>query len=111
MTPTQKTLKWLRASGWLAEVVERWNHFARRRQDLFGFVDIVAVRENVTWLVQCTSQAGVSARKRKILDHPHSSRVHNGLTRFVAVVGWRKGDARNPSVALYPFTEAVKHID
>ena len=64
MTPTQRTLKYLREIGYHAEVVERWNPHARIRQDLFGFGDIIAIRwgESGPLLVQCTGGANMSKR-------------------------------------------------
>jgi hypothetical protein len=103
MRPTQKTLAYLRREGWLAEVTERWNAFAYRRQDLFGFVDIVAIKGDLLWCVQCTSFANVPARMAKILANTNAPHVHNGLSRFVVVMGWRKGDTKNPRVEVYPF--------
>lgn len=44
MRPLQRSLGWLRKQGYLAQKVEHWNAFAKRRVDLFGFADIVAVR-------------------------------------------------------------------
>lgn len=43
ISPTQRSLKWLRAEGMHAAVVEKWNPFVGIRQDLFGWIDIVAV--------------------------------------------------------------------
>ena len=44
-SPTQRTLKRLRESGEfpLVQIVERWNAFARGRQDLFGIIDLLAI--------------------------------------------------------------------
>lgn len=111
-TPTQKTLAYLRERGFLAEVVEKWNPYARVRQDLFGFTDIVAVRGDSTLFVQCTSAANVPARRRKIADSESASKVASG-TRRIIVMGWKKGDTRSPRVEVYPFTEGAlqHHID
>ena len=50
MTPTQRTLKKLKARGLICAVVEKYNIHARRsdgkrgvRQDLFGIIDILAL--------------------------------------------------------------------
>ena len=40
--PTERTLKLCRSNGWIAHVVERWNQFAKVRQDLFGFIDVIS---------------------------------------------------------------------
>ena len=49
-SPTQRTLKALRAQGLECAIVEKWNMHARRgdgkrgiRQDMFGIIDIVAL--------------------------------------------------------------------
>ena len=38
-----RAMKILRKIGDICEKVEHWNHFARRRQDLFGVFDIISV--------------------------------------------------------------------
>lgn len=68
MTPTQRTLKLLRAQGWKAQVVEHFNMFARVRQDLFGFIDVLAIRPGETLGVQCTTFSNRSSRIQKIQE-------------------------------------------
>ena len=94
MTPTQLTLRHLRADGWpLVEVVEHWNPHARIRQDMFGFVDVIAVRRGETLAVQTTSAANVSSRMRKIAEHPNVGAVREaGWT--IRVHGWKKVGGR-----------------
>ena len=65
-TPSSRTLDKLRADGWRVAVVERWNSHARVRHDLFGFVDVLAIRGDETLAVQATSASNVAARVRKI---------------------------------------------
>jgi hypothetical protein len=65
-SPTQRSLKKLRDGGYRAAVTEHWNPFAKIRQDLFGIIDIVAVKENNTLGVQTTSY-NMGARVKKIL--------------------------------------------
>ena len=43
-SPTQLSLKKLREEGYIVAVVEHWNSFARIRQDLFGFIDLLALK-------------------------------------------------------------------
>ena len=66
MTPTQRSLEYLRAEGYLCEVVEKWNSFTKTRKDLWGWCDILAIRENEILAVQVTA-AGVSSRIKKIM--------------------------------------------
>jgi hypothetical protein len=44
VTPTARSLRYLRDLGYMVAVVEKWNPGARVRQDLFGFGDLLAVR-------------------------------------------------------------------
>lgn len=46
MTPTQRTLKAMREQGRLCGIVEKFQQYAGKfgvRQDLFGFIDIIAI--------------------------------------------------------------------
>src|SRR5207302_11145166 len=88
-SPTQRTLKHLRAVGYpLVERVERWNSHARVRQDLFGVVDVLAVGPDVLG-VQVTSGSNVAARVRKLTDSPALPVLRKAGVR-VLVHGWRK---------------------
>lgn len=89
MTPTQRTLKKLRDEGYLAAVVERWNAHARIRQDLFGVVDVIGIREGETLAVQATSGSNVSARVKKIADSDATPMIRAAGWRFECW-GWRK---------------------
>jgi hypothetical protein len=67
-SPTARTLGLLRASGYVAEAVERWIPRANVRRDLFGVADVLAIhphRRPAFLLVQATSRGNVSARVRK----------------------------------------------
>jgi hypothetical protein len=71
-------------------VTEKWNQFARIRQDAFGFGDILCFRGHETILVQTTSRANVSARIKKILDIPEAHAWASGAARRIIVHGWGK---------------------
>jgi hypothetical protein len=67
MSPTARTLAWLRKTGALAQVVERYNPHAKRRVDLFGFIDVVALDGGPGTLgVQTTSAGNVAHRMDKL---------------------------------------------
>ena len=91
-SPTQRSLAHLRDGGWLAQVVERWNPHARVRNDLFGFIDILAIRDGQTLGVQATSGTNVAARVRKIAESEHVGAVRAAGWRL-EVHGWRKNAA------------------
>ena len=71
VSPTQRTLKKLRDSGDypLVSIVERWNAFAKIRQDLFGIIDLLAIdSKGNTVGIQVTSYSNISARVKKMED-------------------------------------------
>ena len=68
MTPTQRSLDALRKADYLPVVVERWNAFAKIRQDLWGWCDILAIKKGEVLAVQVTSTSNMSARIKKIQD-------------------------------------------
>jgi len=89
-SPTQLSLKLLRKTCGAVQVVEKWNPHARIRQDLFGFIDILALEGETTIAVQSTSWANVGARIKKIAESDHVGAVRKaGWT--IIVHGWRKG--------------------
>ena len=97
--PTQRTLEWLRKSGWKVGVVEKFNsHVGPHgiRQDLFGFIDLVAVKadEPGVLAIQATSGSGVSSRLAKIRANDVAPVWLAGGNKLW-VVGWRKLVKRN----------------
>jgi hypothetical protein len=65
-SPTARTLAKLRRDGYSADVVERWIGPAGIRRDLFGVIDVVAVKAGSPVLgVQATSVGNVSHRLAK----------------------------------------------
>src|SRR5262245_58688352 len=70
MTPTQRALAELRKLGAVVGVCEHWNPFAKRRIDLFNFIDIVALVNCNCIGIQCTSGTNHAARRSKILAEP-----------------------------------------
>lgn len=78
----------LRSDGYTAEVVEYWNSFAKIRKDLFGVIDIVAVRPGETLGVQTTSYSNISARVNKILAEPKALDWLQAGNRLI-VHGWK----------------------
>lgn len=97
MTPTERTLKYLKDAGYTVAITERWNPFAKIRQDLFGFVDVLAVKRDTTLAVQCTSASHVAARVSKIAALEAASKVREaGWT--IQVWGWTKGKKGPPRI-------------
>ena len=89
MTPTQRTLAWLRQQGYTVAVVEHWNSFINRRQDLWNFGDLLAFKPGEPVLiVQATSGSHTSSRVHKIVANEHAKRWIECGNR-IQVVGWR----------------------
>jgi hypothetical protein len=88
-----RSLAALRADGWQCAVVEKWNPHAKIRQDLWGFIDVIALREGVTLAVQATSYSNVAARVTKIGESELVAAVRAAGWRIV-VHGWHKKDGR-----------------
>jgi len=65
----QLTLAYLREHGWEAAKTEHWNHFAKRRQDLFGFIDVLAVSDDHLLAIQCSDDAHHAEHRKKILGN------------------------------------------
>ena len=89
MSPTQLTLRELRKTCDLVQVVEKWNPHARIRQDLFGFIDILALRGEETIAVQCTAWSSMSARIKKIAESETVGHVRKAGWKIL-VQGWKK---------------------
>lgn len=88
-SPTQRTLAELRKRGYLAAVVERWNPYARIRQDLFGLIDVIGLREGETIAVQTTTAGHMADRIDKIAASEKIGTIRKAGWR-IAVWGWRK---------------------
>jgi hypothetical protein len=89
VSPTQRSLKYMRDDDWTCGIVEKWNHFTKIRQDLFGFADVIAMKpDNTPILLQITS-TGWSSRLAKILAEPRALVALNSGFE-IQVHGWRK---------------------
>ena len=88
-SPTQRSLKLLRKAGYRAAVVEKWNPHAKIRQDLWGFVDVLAIRKGETVAVQACHYSDVSKRVEKIANHENVGAVREAGWRII-VHGWHK---------------------
>lgn len=71
LTPTQRTLRELRAQGRVCAVVEKWNQHVGPhgiRQDLFGIIDVLALdpQRGVVGVQSCGEN--FAAHERKFLN-------------------------------------------
>jgi hypothetical protein len=91
-SPTVRTCKYLQDQGYETWRVEYWNAFARQRVDMWGCIDIVAIRPGETLGVQTTSGSNVSARVNKITENKYLGPLRKAGWR-IEVHGWRKNAA------------------
>lgn len=116
-SPTTRTLKHLRGEGFICDVAEYWqSSFAQsavvsaaksgrgmkpalaglakagpgRRIDLFGFIDIVALRDGIVG-IQTTTTGNAPARKTKILTEcSEAAKAWLKAGGIIEVWGWKK---------------------
>ncbi len=93
---TQRTLRALRQQGCICGIVERWNQFAAPksggipgiREDLFGFLDIIALYPTGICGIQSCGQA-FSEHNKKILANEVAPEWLKSGGR-IELWGWRK---------------------
>ena len=89
LSPTQLTLRKLRAEGYRADIVEHWNQFARVRKDLFGIIDVLGVRYGQTIGVQCTTFGNRLSSVKKMVESDAIGDLRDA-DWTLEVHGWRK---------------------
>jgi hypothetical protein len=100
VSPTQLSLRRLRSEGWAVDVCERWVPMGGGaqsvRRDLFGLLDLVALRAGETMGVQTTTASNYLSRVKKLTDDEHRPTLDLLLEAgwLVAVHGWRLTDAK-----------------
>lgn len=79
------------------EKVEHWNHFAKRRHDLFGWADILVTGVNSGFkAIQVTTRGQMSARRGKILGAMQASDKSEEYAeyRLKALGNWLTGGGK-----------------
>lgn len=89
----QLSLAVLRKQGYFCEITEHYNFFSKRRKDLFGIIDIVALGNGETIGIQTTTVNGLSAHRKKIRESLTISPWLRAGNRFL-LHGWRKKKGR-----------------
>lgn len=69
-SPTQRSLAECRKRGWIAQVVERFNVYSKKKIDLFGVIDIVVITPTGILGIQATGGGNHSHRVVKALAEP-----------------------------------------
>ena len=90
-TPTQLSLEFLRDQGYTVAITEHWNAFAKIRQDLYGIIDLIAIKSGVPGVlgIQTTSKSNISARVNKSKQNSALLTWYKAGNRFL-IHGWGK---------------------
>ena len=115
---TQRTLRELRRRGLIAAVVERWNQYAGphgSRQDLFGFIDIIALDPKRGIIaIQSTGPSGHAMHRKKVLQN-ETALEWLACGGLIELWSWRKllvkrgGKARRWSSRIEHIIEEMFH--
>lgn len=94
-SPTQRSMAELRKRGYTARIVEHWNAHANKKQDLFGFGDILAVKADVpgSLIVQTTTGSHLANRIQKA-ERLEAYKTWLKAGNQVEFHGWRKLSGR-----------------
>ncbi len=90
-TPTEMSLNFLRKQGYSVAITEHWNPFGKVRMDLFGIIDLVAIKAGVPGVlgIQTTSKTNISARVNKSKNNKDLLTWYKAGNRFL-IHGWGK---------------------
>jgi len=90
---TALSKRYLERAGYTVERVEYFNYFTKRRIDLLGVADLLALNGKELLLVQVTSRGNLSSRRRKCLD---SDKLKLWLQAGGSIIfhGWDKPASR-----------------
>lgn len=97
---TELTLRHLRSRGWRCQVVERFQFHSQRRVDLFGIIDIIAIRDGRIAGVQSTGWAGRRPHLLKLTETNQSDLkecLDSGME--VYLISWKKQKVKRGGVA------------
>ena len=75
--------------GYKCEVVESYNSFTKRKKDMFGILDMVAIGNEETLGIQMTSKSNMSSRIKKIQESNYFVELLRSKWRII-VIGWFK---------------------
>ena len=88
VSPLQRSKKYLEEAGFTVAIVERWNPWAKVRQDLFGILDLLAISHLGTLGVQVTTMGHKQEHIDKMMAHPNLQRILDVWE--VKLHSWRK---------------------
>lgn len=88
-SPMQRTLKVIKEDNLPYWIVETWNHFTKRRTDLFNIIDLIVLDSGIVGVQVFGSD--FSSHRKKIMDE-HKTDTFNWLENGgqLQMWGWRK---------------------
>lgn len=87
-SPTQRSKAYAESLGYQVAIVEKYNQWAKIRQDLFGFGDLLCLKEGYCLLlIQTTTTGNMPSRIKKIKSLPASWKWITSGNRL-EVWGW-----------------------
>jgi hypothetical protein len=93
ISPTQRTLKYLREQGRIVGSVEKFNPYAGKfgvRQDLFGFIDLISI-DPVLGIVAVQSFGSAYSEHCRKLQEERNEEMFEWLKHAkLEMIGWRK---------------------
>jgi hypothetical protein len=93
MSLTVRSKAHLSEQGYIVATVEHYNAFTKRKHDLFGCIDLLAIGNGETVAVQVTSKSNLSARRHKIEEaEAYPEMLRSGWR--VILHGWYKENNR-----------------
>jgi hypothetical protein len=102
MTPSQRSTALLRERGYIVATVEHYNFFTKRKHDLFGCIDLLAIGNGETLAVQVTSKSNMSSRIKKIENAEALPEMLRSNWRVI-VHGWAKNKSNRYEVKEFEF--------
>lgn len=103
LSPTQRTLRAMREQGRLCGIVERFLHMVGphgKRQDLFGFIDIIAIDpvDGIIGIQSCGQDFSEHIHK---MTEERNEQMYEWLKHAkVELWGWRKVKLKRGSAAM-----------
>ena len=89
MSLTIRSTAVLRERGYMVATVEHYNSFTKRKHDLFGCIDLLAIGNGETVAVQVTSKPHLANRRHKIEEaEAYPEMIRSGWR--IVLHGWFK---------------------
>ncbi len=89
MSLTARSTAVLRERGYMVATVEHYNSFTKRKHDLWGCIDLLAIGNGETVAVQVTSKSNLSTRRHKVEEaEAYPEMIRSGWR--IVLHGWWK---------------------